>query len=202
MFGNAAQDIVFLLSRRKMLDTDNREVYIYAMEVLLLNASILIFAFIISLLYGQIGHFLCFVLFFIPLRVFLGGYHAKKSETCFLMSLTVYAVTMVVMKYNLMLYQNKYMLYVTIVVGLFIMLFSSEENPNHPLSEKQLRRNKMLVRLIVLLDFTLLFFFINNEMEIASREMMFLMLNGIILLVGKIDHAISKLESVSDSGCF
>lgn len=197
MFNHIAEDIVFLLARKRLLNTEDREIYVYAVEVLLLNFSLLFTVFIISLLFNQMAHFWCYVLFFIPLRVFLGGYHSKKSETCFFLSVTVYAVTMIVLEYDMSLYQNKFILFCTFVVVILIFSFSSEENPNHPLTSKQLQRNKKIVRMIVLIDFALLIFFVMNKMPIASREVVFLGLNGIILLIGKINNAVVKTKKVS-----
>lgn len=197
MFEHIAEDIVFLLTRKKLLDTEDREVYVYAIEVLLLNFSLLLTIFVISLLFNQMTHFWCYVLFFIPLRVFLGGYHAKKSETCFLLSVAVYIITIMVHEYFLSLINSELILFFAVVMILVILYFSSEENPDHPLSPEQLRRNKMIVRIIVLFDFTLLIFLLLNQISIASREIVFLDLNGIILLVGKVNNAVVKTKHVS-----
>lgn len=192
MFNSIAEDVAFLLLKKKILDVKNREIYVYALEVLLLNLFLLITLFVISVLLNQIVHFLCYVFFFIPLRIFLGGYHSKKSENCFLLSVTTFIATILILKYNLFLYEDKIILCCTFVIMIIMFLFLPVENINHPLSELQKKRNKIIVRVIFIIDFTFLLFFINNGNVIASREIIFILLNGITFFVGKINNLISS----------
>ena len=78
MFDNLAEDIAFLLIKNKIVSIDEREVYVYGITVFLLNASLLLITLIMSLLFGEFIHFAAFVIFFIPLRLFAGGYHAAR----------------------------------------------------------------------------------------------------------------------------
>ena len=190
MFKNIAEDIVFLLIRKNLLNNDNREIYTYAIEVILLNFSLLMTLFIISLITSQLLFFLCYLIFFIPLRVFSGGYHAKKSEICFVLSVASYVISMVMLNANLQIYKSVIILIITIAIIVEILLLAPIENINHPLSDTQKNRNKIIVRVIVGIDFTLLMIFCINRMTMASYQMVFIILNGLTFGIGQIEHYI------------
>ena len=194
MFKNIAEDIVFLLIRKNLLNNDNREIYTYAIEVILLNFSLLMTLFIISLITGQLLFFLCYLFFFIPLRVFSGGYHAKKSEICFVLSVASYVISMVMLNANLQIYKSVIILIITIVIIVGILLRAPIENINHPLSDTQKNRNKIIVRVIVGIDFTLLMIFCINRMTMASYQIVFIILNGLTFGVGQIENYIISKE--------
>ncbi len=64
MFHNFAMDIIFWLIRNKIVDVENRNIYIYALEIILLNGGLLITFLIISLLCGEIKNFFAYLMFF------------------------------------------------------------------------------------------------------------------------------------------
>lgn len=188
MFKNIAEDIVFYLSRKKILNQDNREIYVYALEVVLLNFILLMTLLIISLFGGQYLFFVCYLCFFVPLRVFTGGYHAKKSETCFVMSVASYVLAMILVNNNLLLFNNEIIVFITALLMLLMFLYSPIENINHPLEKARKRKNKIIARVIVLIDFTLLIVFYINGMAITSYEIIFILLNGVTFSLGKIEN--------------
>ena len=106
MFKHLAEDVTFLLIKNKMLDIQSYEIYLYAVEVIILNGSILLTCLLISILSGELFHMLAFILFFIPLRMLAGGYHCKRSEVCFLCSIGVYGLSIVLVHCAENLYVN------------------------------------------------------------------------------------------------
>lgn len=79
MFRNLAEDIAFLLIKHKILDIEQRDIYIYGLEVILLNGGLVLMFLTISLLFGVMINFWAYLIFFLPIRIFSGGYHAKTS---------------------------------------------------------------------------------------------------------------------------
>lgn len=74
------------------MDIESYEVWAYSIEIILLNGSILLGCLLISFMLGEMTHMLSFVLFFIPLRMLVGGYHCRKSETCFLHTFGIWSI--------------------------------------------------------------------------------------------------------------
>ena len=108
MFRNLAEDIAFLLIKHKIVDIEQREVYIYGLEVILLNGGLLIAFLIISLLCGGMINFWAYLIFFLPIRIFSGGYHAETSERCFILSTIMYGISVTVTKFLPILYMDFY----------------------------------------------------------------------------------------------
>ena len=187
MFRNIAEKIYGYLSKKKLLNQNDREVYIYALEIIVLNLGLLITLFIISAFMKQLLFFVCYICFFVPLRIFSGGYHAKRSEVCFIMSVGIYVLALLILKNNVYLYENTVLLCIASLFLLIIYIFSPVENENHPLADDQRKRNKIIVRVMVLLDFTLLIIFCFNQSTLASYEVVFVLLNGVLFLIGKVE---------------
>lgn len=60
-----------------------KEAYIYGFKVILLNFITILSALLISQVYlNHIWTGLFFLVFFIPLRTLIGGYHCKNAYTC------------------------------------------------------------------------------------------------------------------------
>lgn len=69
---------------------EDREIYVYGMDVLLSTAANVLCVLAIGVLLGRALETLLFLAFFIPLRSAAGGYHADTHFGCFLILLCVY----------------------------------------------------------------------------------------------------------------
>lgn len=103
MFRKMAEEIVFFLLCKGILDSDKREVYEYAVEVILLNGGLLCTTFLISVLLHKFREYLLFLIIFLPLRVTLGGMHLESSLLCMIWSNILYAGMLII---AMPLYQN------------------------------------------------------------------------------------------------
>lgn len=185
MFRYFAENIAFLLIKHKMLDIKNRDVYTYGIEVILSNV-ILIFSFLgISLVANCLIVFIGFLLFFIPIRSFAGGYHAKHSETCFGISVGVYVTAMIIYNQFPNLYKNAIVLCVFIMAIIILLIWSPLKNPNHPLAAYQYERNRKIVYGIIVLNIVLFIVFAKMNNTIASCEEIFVIFTSIFLIIGK-----------------
>lgn len=194
MFRRISEDITFWLIKNKILDIDSREVYVYGMEVVLLNASLIIATFIISMLENGFVHFFGFLIFFIPIRIFSGGYHAKHSETCFLLSTAIYAVTLFIVKWKPHIYKNVEVIIFVIIAVIFILIWSPLKNPRHPLADYQCKRNKKILYGIIAIDFALFVIIYRFDWAIVASEVIFILLNAVILCVGKLEILLAARE--------
>ena len=188
MFRNIAEKIYCHLFKKNLINQNDRDVYIYALEVLVLNLGLLITLFVISAFLKQLMFFVFYLCFFVPMRIYSGGYHAKKSETCFIMSIMIYVLALLVIKNNIHLYENAALLCITILILLIIYIFAPIENDNHPLNEGQKNRNKRIARIMVFIDFTLLLIFCFKGIKLASYEIVFVILNGLLFLISKLEN--------------
>lgn len=188
MFKHLAEDVTFLLIKNKMLDIQSYEIYLYAVEVIILNGSILLTCLLISILSGELFHMLAFILFFIPLRMLAGGYHCKRSEVCFLCSIGVYGLSIVLVHCAENLYVNIVMQILGILSIIVIIVFSPLINSNHPLEKYQIKRNKKIIYGMIAVDFVLYAVFYKLNLTMASSEIVFIILVALTLLLGTLKN--------------
>ena len=152
MFRNLAEDITFLLIKNKIVDIEKREIYIYVLEVILLNGGLLITFLIISLLCGEMVNFLAYLIFFLPMRLFSGGYHSDTSERCFILSTIMFSALIAVSKLISLLYISNMGKIIGAVSELVILVLAPLINENNPLNETQRRRNRIILCTLLFLS--------------------------------------------------
>ncbi|MBQ9610598.1 MAG: accessory gene regulator B family protein [Lachnospiraceae bacterium] len=120
------------------IHSEDANIYRYG-YILLFEIIINIFiSFLMGILLGKIQEVIFFLLLFITLRSFCGGYHAKRIWECIVLSNAVMACAIVIN-----IYFGKYvlpvLLYVTIVIVLSVIICSMApvDNKNKRLNEKE-----------------------------------------------------------------
>lgn len=186
MFHNLAVDIAFLLIKNKIVDIQQRNIYVYALEVILLNGSLLIVFLIASLLCGAMINFWAYLIFFLPIRIFSGGYHAKSSESCFVLSTIMYGLSIAITLFFPLLYQNWKWIIAGVISILVILVLSPMVNENNPLTESQQKRNRIIVCILLAADLVVFILSYNFNWRIASYVLVFIVFDALLLLIGKV----------------
>lgn len=195
MFRNLAEDIAFLLITHKIIDIEQRDVYIYGLEVILLNGGLLLVFLLISLLFSAMINFWAYLIFFLPLRIFSGGYHAKTSECCFILSTIMYGFSVAVTKLLPLLYTEFYWWIAGAASILIILIFAPLINTNNPLNEVQKKRNRIIVYSLIIIDLVFFILCCIFNWKIATNEMIFVIFDAILLVTDEISQYISNNEN-------
>ncbi len=197
MFHNLAVDIAFLLIVNKIVDIQQRDIYVYGLEVILLNGSLLIVFLITSLLCGEMINFLAYFIFFLPLRLFSGGYHADKSESCFVLSTIMYGISIAVTKFFPLLYLNWKWITAGVISIVVILVLSPMVNENNPLTKAQRKRNRIIVCVLLAVDLVVFILSCNFNWRIASNELVFVVFDALLLLIGKVSPYLEEDNEIS-----
>lgn len=75
-----------ILVRYGKIDDTQISQYEYGFELLISTISILCTILILGLLGGYTSHTIIFLLYFVPIRITAGGYHAKSYSRCFILT--------------------------------------------------------------------------------------------------------------------
>jgi len=185
MFHNLAVDIAFLLIKNKIVDIQQRDVYVYGLEVILLNGSLLLMFFITSLLCGTMINFWAYLMFFLPLRIFSGGYHAQSSESCFVLSTLMYGLSIAITIFFPLLYQKQKWIIAGIISIIVILALSPMVNENNPLTQSQRKRNRIIVSILLAADLVIFILCCYFNWQIASNVLVFVVFDALLLLIGK-----------------
>lgn len=192
MFHNLAEDITFVLIKHKILDIEQRDVYIYGLEVILLNSIVLITFMLMSFLFKEWLHYLAFLVTFVPLRIFSGGYHADTSERCFLVSVFMYGASLAAIKLIQNLSMNWFFLAAGVISVIVILVMTPLINKNNPLSVSQKNRNRITAYAILVLDLILFILCCSKHWKFASSELIFICLVAILLMIGKLKDKLTN----------
>lgn len=200
MFRYIAEDIAFLLIKSKAINIEERDVYVFGLEVLLLNSINVLTALIISLISGTMWHFAAFLLIFAPLRIFSGGYHAKRSETCFVISTLVYIASVLIVKLYPLLYVNTVITAALLIPSVLLTVsLAPVVNKNNPLREDERKRYRLVSIVLIVFDSVIFIMFKCWDFSPAASVMIFLAVNSITMLAGLISDKLDKCAESDDS---
>lgn len=129
------------LIKNNVISKDDQEIYDYGLFVVFFNSLSLLSIIILGMLFNDITYSLYLILFFVPIRTLLGGYHAKTPYTCFIffnsLFIAVYYFThlvspsvlkdisLLLILISLTLYykdHSKYKIILTLIVSVFIII--------------------------------------------------------------------------------
>lgn len=129
-----------------IVDSGDESLYRYGLELLLSTAINIVLIAIISVAFGHPWAFLPYLISFMPLRSFAGGYHARTHWLCILVSAGLYTISLLfVVLMNLG--EN---VVGCIVVGVAVVIttwvLAPVSSENKPLSAFERRRSRRISR--------------------------------------------------------
>lgn len=187
MFYQLSEQITNKLQEYVTIPAEDRENYRYGVQqslILLLN---LFSTLVISILCGTIAECTVYLLVFIPLRSYAGGYHARTHAQCYICSMILITIILLTMKsfpYISWIYE------VFSVVGIvFIFLFSPVEDTNKQLDELEtiVYRKKSLFILTIISVILILSFLLKMNVIFLPTSMALVSL-GFLVVVGKVKN--------------
>lgn len=145
MFVHISEKITNRLIRKDIIGYDDRDIYQYGIERLLMTALNLLTAVLMGIIFAELGQCLVFVAAFMAIRPYAGGYHASTPVRCYLLTSFIIMAVLSVMKYMEL---NIFICLVLLAVsGVVILVLSPVESKNKPLDsiEKMFYRKKTII---------------------------------------------------------
>ena len=132
------------------IQESNRKVYEYGYQLMIEAFINVVISLLLGAVLGCFKEVVFFLIVFMPLRSFCGGYHAAKTWQCTVLSNLVVLLVIVVSKVSLLagIITPVYILG-DIVIGGMIVLFAPVDNENRRLGEKERRRYKMTASVVM-----------------------------------------------------
>lgn len=185
------------LIESKIILSEQKEDYVYSFEVLLgkiLNYSTLL---ILGYINQNIIQTLLFMVTFLSLRGWTGGYHASKESNCYLGTIVIYYFVSEIGEK--LLSGNSIILVQTMVISIIVVfLFSPMNHPNLQLSRQEIQLCKRTSRWLVTLISVVVFFAIC--LDINSEYISYVvagigMDSGLLILSKILKQEVQKDES-------
>lgn len=148
MLNKLAAKISSKMLQRGVISGEMFDIYVYGFELVLsflFSVAVMLFVGIVT---NRILHTILFLLVFITLRSFTGGYHANTYGVCFMVTISVFIVTILLAKYINICWWY-YLLLLSVGLPL-IYIFAPIEHHNKPLETNDKARCKMISTILYL----------------------------------------------------
>lgn len=174
---------------RKYFSDDESEVVEYGITVLISKFIFLITIVIVGVFCGELVSVLIFTLFYMPLRSFAGGIHAKTHLRCYFFSLAMLILTALIFKFIKI---TKLFFYLSIVYSAMILIILSPvEDLNKPLDEMEIKiyRKKSLLIWCIEATVGVIITYFSFDLLYSCIFLNFTILS-VMLILGKIKNKI------------
>ena len=193
MFQTTAQKITDRLCSQDIIEDADKELYEYGFNMLLTVSLNIISTIIIGLLFGMVFESIAFLVAYIPLRSYAGGYHARTPLRCYIISLLLIVLILLTLK---LIGESVLALFVLSSIGTIICVtMSPVEDVNKPLDEAEIKVYRKKAMIILAAEIIILIISIFALMKLAAVISTSLALEGAMLVLGKI-NAKSNNDSI------
>jgi len=142
-----SRKVIARLCASGAIKEDDRELYEYALNILLTGILHFLISLLIGLSLGMIMESLALFATFFAVRKFAGGFHAAKPWQCYLFSVATNVALLLLIRF--LLKQIDVLYYVCLVFPLpFILLLSPAESPNKPLNAKEKKVYRLIASIL------------------------------------------------------
>ena len=140
----------------KVVDESKADAYVYGYELLISSVVSILLVILISIICGDVRYSLSFLIGFIPQRIYIGGYHATSHTRCYL-AFTGLALICILLS-KVIAANNLFRIITTVALLGISIFFSPIEAKNKPLGKKKRLSYKMIVSVLLSIDFLLAIF--------------------------------------------
>lgn len=137
-----------------IIEDENKELYAFGMRqgmTMVLNVATTV---VIGAVLGMVWQSLLFMVSFIPLRSFAGGYHARTQLQCYLSSVVLIFISLLAIKFYTEI--NFIYLGLALLGSILIFFLSPVESKNRPLDETERLVFKKKARTILVIEICVL----------------------------------------------
>lgn len=153
LFNKISSFITDTLIEGNVIKNEEKNLYLYCFGTIIEMSANLLATLLIGAMLHRFIETLIFMIVFIPIRSFAGGYHCEKAESCFILSISVYLS--VILSYKYLYCISVYWVYAIYLADLIsVFILSPVVSPNKPLSEKGKNKNRCISIFITALYIT------------------------------------------------
>lgn len=137
MIVGIAEKMVNTFLKNQVIDKENTEAYKYGMELLVSQVISIGVVLILGILLGRMWETLLFLIFFIAIRVYAGGYHASCYRNC-IMGFAISYIGILVIGEWMRKEQLEFLAIICLVfANIIIYILAPIEDRNKPLDSKE-----------------------------------------------------------------
>lgn len=185
MITKAVEYLVNQLVENELIEEIQRDEYLYSLECfiegILTTGSILILA----ICFRKLMPTIMFLIFFFSLRRRTGGFHLDTFGSCYIGTLILYVLIIILAKY--IIKEPVLLALLTVCACVSILIIGTVNHPNIDMSKEELNASKISSRLLVSLLMMLVGFlwWVGANMEIIVYMCLAIILCASLLMIAK-----------------
>lgn len=134
-----------LFISKNIISNEQSDIYIYGFEILYSTLFSMSGIMLLAIIFASWTNGIIFLLYFMPIRIFAGGYHASTYGKCFVLTNAVFLITIVFA--NILFLTNNAIRFIILLASLrYIVKYAPIENINAPLSTHKRAMNMLYAR--------------------------------------------------------
>lgn len=187
MIGRFVEKIISNLIEQNIVPYEDKEIYSYGLhQGIVIIINILTFI-LIGLFFRMVSESLLFLVSYIPLRTYSGGYHATTQIKCYYLSIVM--ILLVLLTIRIVSWTSPMAIGISLLSGATIFSLAPVEDRNKPLSNSEVRIYKKIARFILWIELMLIAIilkigYINFALPIALS----IVTVSIMLILGKLKN--------------
>lgn len=180
-----------------MITNENISVYRYGYTLMFETSINVIIAFILGYFFQELLVVSFFLIIFIPLRSYCGGYHAPKAWMCVLLSNSL-ILGVILFSKNMYLYvNNKLVFLLDIFCIVLIILLAPIQSSAKKLNENEIKLYKKYIKLILITQVVLeMCFFIFELNKFGNIIIMSHIIQVLALAVARYSVKVNKIKLI------
>ena len=182
-----SMQITLLLAKYGGISKNELSIYAYGIELILSGAISVSIVLIISYYLDQVINGFFFLVGFIPMRMYAGGYHANTHFTCKLFISAIYIVATMLSK----IISISKIFYLLLFEILALVLFSPTASPNKKISEIECVKYRNSSFIIA--GFNIIVYIYTQSIQYTNITIIFYFLGGILATTMLIIERIKRM---------
>ncbi len=202
MFRKMSERIAGLLIANDIVSDENRDAYIYGLELLIPQILFYIGLLVISLFTKTLLLSLLFVVTYKVLRQYTGGFHCKSAEACLVVSVLIYLILLLLFNFRLAIV-DMLLITVSITASVILFRFSPVEDKNKPLDDiEKIKYRRLSVIVTILAIFLIIISFFLNLRKIFYAVAWSLSADAVLILltIRRCNNEEDDFEGSSNNG--
>lgn len=139
-----------------IIEEKDREIYTIAITSLLFSLLTWGTLILLSVIFGKTFDCVIFLLYYIPLRIYAGGFHQKTRGRCYIQSLIIFLILLIGSKTWIEKFLIDYWIVFLAISGVIIWYVAPLETINKPLNLAERYHHKELARFIFFIEIIVL----------------------------------------------
>lgn len=164
------------------INAEDKEIYEYGLNHIAAMFLNVLTTMIISFIFGMVWQSILFMISYIPLRSYAGGYHARTKLGCYLFSTILVICVLLSIKY--LSYNKIFLLSMTFISGAIILIFAPIGDKNKSLDKIEIKVFKKRTKITLFVEIGLIFLLIAMNLNfIAICIITSMILAGFMILI-------------------